>query len=1355
MSRFQASILPNVQTYGQLLPIDALQRILDRDKSMPGMTDADYHLVGERQNEAINRAWQKMLSVWRNFTEVQKNLAEGEAGNAQTRENFLLPLFQELGYGRLSAAKAEERQITLPDGTSASYPISHFRDESPIHLVGCNVSLDKKAAGVAGAARQSPHSLVQEFLNRSDKHLWGFVANGLILRILRDNASLSRQAYVEFNLQGIFEGESFSEFALLWLCAHHSRVHTDNQPPESCWLEVWSKEAHNASVAALETLRDNVTGAIQILGQGFIAANPELRQKLANGSLDRQEYFRQLLRLAYRLIFLFVVEERNLLHGPGISTQTREAYYRFWSLSRVRDLAAQMRGTKHHDLWEGIKVVMQALGGPEGCPPLGLAPMGGFLWSKAALPDIADLRLANADLLDAIRKLAFTTLGWERRPVDWRHLGAQELGSIYESLLELHPEISDNSFKLQSAQGNDRKTTGSYYTPTALIESLLETALDPVVDQALKAENPEVALLNLKICDPACGSGHFLLAAANRIARRLACLRTGDSEPSVDAARQALRDVVARCIYGMDINPMSVELCKVGLWLETHEPGKPLSFLDHHIICANSLMGTTSATIKQGIPATAYVVLGGDDQDAVKELKKKNKDQRKHLDQWQFEKFEAAAQAVIDTVKPLLLEDMPADTLEEMARREQAWRDWQKSPEWQNKKFLYDMWTAAFVLPSYFPETGRVLPDGTHVLDKDRPFGITWNTLVTFVNGGKLIDGLAEAVNQAAREYQFFHYEVMFPEVAAKGGFDAILGNPPWERIKLQEKEWFAANNYPDIAEAPNAAARRKKIAALEKSDPLIFEKWQSALRQAEAFSHYLRNSGVYPLCGLGDINLYTVFAEWMRSNLNPAGRLGCIVPSGIATDDTTKFFFQDMVKTESLVSLYDFENKGIFPGVHSSYKFSLLTCGSGAMPLAPNAYFVFFAHATEDVRSPEKRFTLSPAEICLLNPNTRTCPIFRSQKDAELTKAVYRRVPVLIREAQGNQPEENPWGIRFNRMFDMSNDSHLFRTKEQLEADGWELFGNVFEKDGERFLPLYEAKMTQIYNHRAADIIKSNTAVSRQAQPKEILSNELKYPERVAQPIFWVTENECHSRISDWDKPWLLGFSSVTSPTNARTINPTIIPFAGVGNSFPILLGRTLTENYPLLCANMSSFMFDYIVRQKIGGINLNFYLINQFPLLPPAEYLRNTPWQPALDLVEWLKPRILELTYTSEDMRPFAQDMGYNGDPFPWDEERRAQLRAELDAAFFHLYLPSNPDGTWQKSGNETDAEYKRLVATFPTPRHAVEYIMESFPITKKKDMEKYKDFKTKMMILCEYDKLMNEKVNYASIWGDCNED
>lgn len=1330
MAMDQAFLLPNVQSFGQLLPPDALQRILLRHKSMPGMTDADYNLAGERQNEAINRAWHKMLTLWRNFGQIRESLAASETGTAQTRENLLLPLFQELGYGRLSIAKPEERQLVLTDGSRASFPVSHFRDESPIHLVGCNVSLDKKSAGVSGAARQSPHSLVQEFLNRSPAHLWGFVSNGLCLRILRDNASLSRQAYVEFNLQGIFESESFSEFALLWLCAQHSRVHTDGQPPENCWLEKWSREAHNVSVAALDTLRGNVTGAVEILGQAFISANPSLRHRLVSGRLDRQDYFRQLLRLVYRLIFLFVVEERKLLHARGTSQDAVECYYRFWSLGRLRDLAAQMPGTRHHDLWEGIKIVMASLGKGEGCPQLGLAPMGSFLWSSKAMPDLADLRLTNFDLLSAMRKLAFTSLSFERRPVDWRHLGALELGSIYESLLELHPEISDGKFELRYSQGNDRKTSGSYYTPTALIESLLESALDPVIRQAVKAENPELALLNLKICDPACGSGHFLLACARRIAKRLAQLRSGDSEPSVAATRHALRDVVSNCIYGMDINPMSVELCKVGLWLETYEAGKPLSFLDHHIICVNSLLGTSAAAIREGIPQTAYAALGQDDKKAVAALKRENTIQRKNLGRVQFQLFGNEAQAVIDAVSPLVLDE--ANTLQDMAANEEAWRNWRKSSAWRDKKFLYDLWTAAFILPAYFPETGSFQADGSPKL-ADRPMGISWNTLVSFVRDGSIPQELADAVQRAAHDCKFFHCEVMFPEVAAKGGFDAILGNPPWERIKLQEKEWFAAHNYGEIAESPNAAARATKIAALENSDPSLFAKWREALRQSEAFSHFLRNSGLYPLCGCGDINLYAVFAEWMRRNLNPAGRLGCIVPSGIATDDTTKYFFQNMVASRCLVSLYDFENKGIFQGVHSSYKFSLLTCGSGANALAEKAQFVFFAQKPEDLRQPEKRFSLSAADISLLNPNTRTCPIFRSTKDAELAKAVYRRHPVLIREAREGEPEQNPWGVKFGTMFHMSNDSRLFRTRDQLEEAGWELRGNVFEKGGKKYLPLYEAKMIHHFNHRWA----TYESGKKGPETRDVTPAELENTEFRVMPRYWVAEAEVEKQLASmgWRHGWLMGWQGITNSTNERTVVGGAFPMSAIGNSLPFWSSEI--QEIAFLPAILSSFACDFFARFKIGGTNFNFYLAQQIAVLPPPILTEPAPWLPSLSLADWLRPRILELVYTAEDLRPFAVDLGYAGDPFGWNGERRAKIRAEIDAAFFHLYLPANADGSWQRAANETDAEFGTLCNAFATPREAVDYIMDSFPITKEKDIKTHGKYLTKELVLQNYDK------------------
>lgn len=1357
--------LSNVRSEGALLPVDVLQRIVSRDRELPGMypklTQGDssdslereknpWNLSGgERLTDAINRSWQKMLAVWRRFAELRDNLPEGAPGTRLTREELLLPLFAELGYGRLVAARPEDRLVrgsgTVSGSQEKSYPISHFWLHSPIHLVGCGVDMDRRTRGIAGAAQSSPHSLVQEFLNRSDAHLWGFVSNGLVLRILRDNASLSRQAFVEFDLQGLFNGESFADFALLWMLCHQSRVEAEK--PKNCWLEQWMQEGRDAAVLALDSLRSGVQQAIVAFGQGFMESrNPALRQRLRDGSLNRQEYFRQLLRLVYRIIFLFVLEDRRMLHGPEATQSSRDRYFHSYSLSRLRKLATSIPGGNYCDLYEGVKLVMSRLE-RMGCPELGLAPLGGFLWSEKALPDIAACSLRNADLLKAIRELAFTVREGRRRPVDYRHLGARELGSVYESLLELHPVVENGKFRLDVAAGNDRKTTGSYYTPTQLIESLLDSALEPVITRTIRdagsVEAAETALLNLKICDPACGSGHFLLAAAQRLAKRLAALRSGDEEPAPAVLRHALRDVIGRCVYGVDINPMSVELCKVSLWLEAVEPGKPLSFLDHHIQCGNSLLGTTRQCILKGLPEEAFDALAGDDKKACTVLRKRNK---AHLDavfasmgklkvgtqdNLLAEQWRKDFDSLMNLAAPPDLDAMPANTIAELEAQEKAYHDWIGSGDWQRKKLLFDMWCAAFVAPRYFPE--RKDRPGFF---EDTPTGITSGMIQDFASGRQDSQEAQAIAQQMAEQYQFFHLAVSFPEVEAKGGFDVVLGNPPWERIKLQEKEWFAAIR-PDIAEARNAAARKKMIAALEKDNPALHAAYMQALRAVDGQSHFLRNSGRFPLCGRGDINLYTVFAENMRNMLNDSGRLGCIVPSGIASDDTTKFFFQDLVEKKSLVSLFDFENQGIFAGVHNSYKFSLLTCGNGEGTLAEQADFVFFAHSTDDLQDEERRFTLSPHDIELLNPNTRTCPIFRSKRDAELTKAIYRRVPVLIQEARGKLPEENPWVLQFKTMFHMSNDSHLFRTQEELVAEEWELQGNIFvrpDDDRRQYLPLYEAKMTHQFNHRwatydAIDEVRDTTPEERRNREFSVL------------PRYWICENEVWSKLEDakWTHEWLMGWRDICRATDERTVISGVIPACAVGDTFLLMFPVNDCAPYIVPCLNSS--VVDYATRQKIGGVHLKYHYFKQLPILQSQILDKPAPWHPSLTLADWLKPRILELTYTAEDLRLFAEDMGYDGEPFVWDEERRFQLRAELDAAFFHLYLPANPDGTWKQAEKETNAEYKALCAAFPTPRHAVDYIMETFPIVKKKDVAAYGCYRTKEAILREYDRMMTQ--------------
>lgn len=552
--------------------------------------------------------------------------------------------------------------------------------------------------------------------------------------------------------------------------------------------------------------------------------------------------------------------------------------------------------------------------------------------------------------------------------------------------------------------------------------------------------------------------------------------------------------------------------------------------------------------------------------------------------------------------------------------------------------------------------------------------------------------------------------------------------NPPWERIKLQEKEWFAARS-PAIAAAPNAAARKRMIAALRSEDPALWQAFQADVRAAENESHFIRNSGHYPLCGRGDVNTYAVFAELVRQVLSPVGRAGIIVPSGIATDDTTRFYFQDVMETGALASLYDFENRRkLFPAVDSRMKFCLLTLRGAAEQAGAPAEFIFFALDVDDLRDEERRFTLTAAEIALLNPNTRTCPIFRSQRDAALTKAIYRRVPVLIKEGP---PEENPWGVKFSTMFHMSNDSHLFHTRAQLEQEGWRLEGNRFVRGAAVMLPLYEAKMLHHFDHRWATYDGLET--------RELTLAEKVDPDCTVLPRYWVEEQQVEARLNDVASGWLIGFRDITNTTNERTAIFSVLPQVGVGHTAPLAFLATPSANCALFVAGLVSYAFDYATRQSVGGTHLTYGYLKQLPVLPPETYANRCPWSQPLTpdasrltrdsslvtrdasrltshashvtLSDWLLPRVLELTYTAWDLQPFARDCGYAGPPFRWNEERRFLVRCELDAAYFHLYGIARDD---------------------------VAYILETFPIVKRKEIARFGEYRTQRVILEIYDEM-----------------
>ncbi|WP_129677551.1 N-6 DNA methylase [Candidatus Chloroploca sp. Khr17] len=1362
MPRGSRDSFMTVRSEGGLLPADLLRRIGDGDASLGGLTPATYHLVeGERINEAINYAWSRLLGLWAGFRGAVTRLAPTEAATGLTRERWLLPLFQELGYGRLQAAKAVEVN-------GKSYALSHAWGHAPIHLVGCRVELDRRSPGIAGAARGSPHSLVQEVLNASSAHLWGFVANGLRLRLLRDNVRLTRQAYVEFDLEAMFEGQVYADFVLLWLVCHQSRV--EAAQPELCWLERWSRTAQAQGTRALEQLRDGVERAITALGCGFLAhqANGALRERLRSGLLSPQDYYRQVLRLVYRLLFLFVAEERDLLLDPQASPEARVRYQRYYALATVRQLAERRVGTGHTDLYQRVRLVMHLLGSDEGAPALGLPALGGFLFSRAALPELDQAELSNHALLDAIRALAFKSDRHGRRLIDYKNLGSEELGSVYESLLDLHPTVNVDApdFTLATAGGSERKTSGSYYTPTSLITCLLDSALDPVLDQAVRQAHPVQALLDLKIIDPACGSGHFLIAAAHRLARRLAALRTGDEEPAPEALRTALREVIGRCIYGVDSNAMAVELCKVSLWLEALEPGKPLTFLDHHIRVGNSLVGATRDLVAQGLPDEAYKPLAGDDKAVATMIRKRNKQEREAQQRGQLSlglEFDDPANTYAQLARSAhVLNTMPDDNLAAVRSKAQRYEELRAGA--YSDMVRSNLWTAAFFTPLQAANEPAI-PTSVMLEEWDNIF---------YVPATKNAFEIAQQVG-------FFHWELEFPDVFARptsvraqraaprpsadteppfgsGGFDVVLGNPPWERIKLQEQEHFV--DVEEIRNAPNKAARERLMAAWRKGEAhqrTRMAQFDQAKYRAEAESRFVRGSGRFALTAVGDVNTYALFAELARDLLAPTGRAGIIVPTGIATDDSTKAFFGDIVTAQSLVSFISFENEArIFAEVHHAFKFAAVTMsGSGAR--IKQARFVFFCRHFEHVTDPVRNFTLSTEDFLLINPNTRTAPVFRTNQDAELTKKIYRTAPVLINEQTG----ANPWGVRFLAMFHMSNDSHLFQSAP-----------------GDGLVPLYEAKMFWHFDHRYGTYEGVSQAQLNQGtlpQPEEAWKANA---DHVGTPRYWIPADAVKERLAGrWDHGWLLGFRDVTSNVVERTAIFSLLPRVGVGNNAPLIL---FTEPQATLIAcflaTVNALVFDFATRPKVGGTHMNFFIVNQLPVLPPSAF------SPAD--IAYIVPRVVELVYTAWDIKAFAEDVweevkrkkekgksdeerawaegllrelvyrnvacnrdaprdmfpmpqGISADgsvdfsllpatfclpPYRWNDERRAQARAELDAHIARLYGLTRDD--------------LRYILD-PADVYGADFPGETFRVLKEKELKLYGEYRTGRLVLAAWDR------------------
>lgn len=1308
-----------IRIEGGLLAADFLGRVARFDAT--GQAETDYDIPkGLKLRDEIGRYWKIALNLWQEFNAGRQRIDHD--AHSFTSKDFLEPFCRHvLGFTDIQITG----QISLGERI---FPIGYqaLAGKVPLIFAAHSLGLEQSDARFGDdSRRRSPFLLAQEYLNATDQCLWAIVSNGLKLRILRDNPSLTRPAYIEVDLESIFNEERYPDFTALWLLAHATRFGSHQAArsgnPADCHLERWRNTSQESGIRARDRLRDGVGEALRALGTGFVShpKNTALREQLDSGALSAQAYYEQLLRLIYRFIFLATLEDRQdeqrgtpLVFAPDADESAQELYLRGYSLNRLREHAAKRRHyDRYSDLWQGLGIAFAGLA--KGQPALGLPALGG-LFTAEQCPQLDGAQLENRYLLQTVFGLCFFREGAALTRVNYRDMGSEELGSVYESLLELVPVISGDTGSKKfgfigdeekaRTKGNARKLSGSYYTPDSLVQELIKSALEPVIAQTLRAnpQQPVKVLLGLTVCDPACGSGHFLLAAARRIAEEVARLNASEGNPLQSDYRHALRDVVAHCIYGVDKNPMAVELAKTALWLEAYTPDRPLTFLDHHLRCGDALLGVLDpAILENGIPDKAFNALSGDDKEVVKILKKANREALKSIGKVQRQESMTNWQ---DAVSPTAaLEALPDDTIEAIAVKRAAFAQVEAHAAQSRARVAADLFVAAFV----FPKTSA-----------NQNLVPTSQDLWLVMNGGAPRRGVQEVALQAAHDAQTFHWRLAFPQIFAaragdaqgnKAGFDVLLGNPPWERIKLQEEEFFATRS-PFVAESQHKAERGRRIELLKQgmllhtlypeveatqglmppnlAEQQLHAEFITARRNAEASSLYAHDSGRYPLTGVGDVNTYALFAETFLQLMNERGRAGFIVPTGIATDDSTKAFFSDIVSSHRLARLMSlYEIRGWFKDTDDRKPFCLVTLGD-----TESADLLFEAKTIEDFSKKEKWFRLSRNDLLLLNPNTLTCPVFRSNADAELTKRIYRSIPVLVEEGMQNG---NPWGISFMTMFHMSNDSHLF-----------------FDTPTPDCLPLYEAKLVHQFDHRWATYMPDGGS-------RDMALVEKKDPAHYVLPRYWVSAAEVEERLNNkgWQRGWLMGWRGIALASVERSLIASVIPRSAVGNSFHLAL-PSLTQSSPmgaLLYGNLTSLTLDYVTRQKLGGTNFNFFIPKQLPIIPPDRYTEAD--------FAFIAPRVLELTYTANDLSPWAQDLGYDGPPFTFDPERRALLRAELDAYYTKLY-------------SLTRDELRYILD--PADVMGDDYPSETFRVLKNSEIREFGEYRTARLVLREFDRM-----------------
>jgi hypothetical protein len=1291
---------------------------------------------------------------------------------AQTEDDLIWKVLGALGWGAYLRQQnlAPKGREDVPDGLlfkddvakaqANKTPEEWRRYEFGLAVVESkrwNRPLDRRS-GQRGE-ETAPSTQMLRYLRRVDdlttgKLRWGILTNGGRWRLYYQGARSVAENFFELDLAQVLgiEGHEGGLFAL-----------DDKQRSHALrvFYLIFGKQGFTGTATDPRTFHQRALDEGRFYEER-VAANlsnlvfgevfPELVRAIAKAAPDAplEEVRDAALILLYRLLFILYAEDRDLL-------PVNDRRYDDYGLRNKVRGDVDTRKTKNDVFsetaaryWSTIDDLCRAIDKGDGS--IGLPPYNGGLFDRERTPLLTKVRLSDAVMANVIDALSFEHSPEGRRYINYRNLSVQQLGSIYERLLE-HEVIRESGDIVIRPNIFARKGSGSYYTPDDLVTLIIRETIAPLIDErftafhtkaeeqaasdkplntrlgALKRSDPAEQLLELKICDPAMGSGHFLVALVDYLAdqvitamaeaeatvtwgqyvsplaNRIEAIRNtilGNAEQrgwtvdedQLDDRHIIRRMILKRCIYGVDKNLMAVELAKVALWLHTFTVGAPLSFLDHHLRCGDSLFGLW---VNGGFEKASLIENGT--------VRKAKKGQTLFLYEPMNRALHAAsAMQIIEGLTDAEIAEAhrSADVFSEVQDMTAPLNallsffhalDWLELNTRANKLLLQAFLSGVFGDPVQIV-LGKVDP-----LHKEHGSERAKSEAEAFA---KILTQTRELI----AEERFLNWQVTFPGVwsewqseALTGGFDAIIGNPPWDRMKLQEVEWFAARRR-EIALTQRASDRKRMISALEKKgDPLALD-YVKAEARAEAGVRIARNDGDYPLLSGGDVNIYSLFVERAMKLVKPEGIIGLLTPSGIASDKTSAPFFKGLSTGSHLKAFFDFENRRtrhgaqpFFPDVDSRFKFAATVASPTRMFASTRC--AFFLQDVSELEDPERCFPLTAQDFARVNPNTGTAPIFRTRRDATLITAIYDRLPVLVDRSAGG--EIKAWPVRYSTMFHMTNDSGLFRTRAELDEKekAYPLGGNRFKSASGEWLPLYVGRMIHQFDHRAASVEVNEENIHNPAFSGGVT------PEQKADPAF-APVSQYWVKASDVQFPngfeWTIAFRDIARATDVRTIIATIAPRAAFGNKLPLLVptdANAYRQAAPAIVANLNAIIFDFVARSKIHSTSVNWYLAEQLPVVPPDRYATKRFGKKTVG--EIVREATLELTYTAHDMAAFARDMGYVDPkgkvkpPFKWDEERRLMLRAKLDAVYFHLYGVTDRD----------DVRY--IYSTFPIVAHA----------------------------------------------------